>query len=112
MALRACNKHGIYERVGITNGCPRCKADTAKVYDKVKRDSQLNTFYQGKAWKDVRVKQLKAYPLCIECKREAKIVDHVKEIRDGGAKYAMDNLQSMCVSCHNSKTARERKERG
>jgi 5-methylcytosine-specific restriction protein A len=34
-------------------------------------------------------------------------VDHVQPIKEGGARFDAANLQSLCVSCHNAKTARE-----
>lgn len=109
--LRVCNKHGIYQKETVSGGCPECKQVSAKIYDSTKRDSELNKFYQSKGWKHIRDRQLMKNPLCVECGRPAKIADHIKEIKDGGAKLSLDNLQSMCVSCHNTKTAKERKDR-
>lgn len=43
---------------------------------------------------------------------EAVIVDHVVELKDGGAELSPDNSMSLCRSCHNKKTAREKKRRG
>lgn len=37
----------------------------------------------------------------------AVVVDHVVPIKDGGARFDWVNLQSLCVSCHNRKTATE-----
>ncbi len=37
----------------------------------------------------------------------ARVVDHVVPVKDGGARYLASNLQALCVSCHNRKTARE-----
>jgi 5-methylcytosine-specific restriction endonuclease McrA len=37
------------------------------------------------------------------------MVDHIKPIKNGGDLMAMDNLQSLCVSCHNRKKAKEMK---
>jgi 5-methylcytosine-specific restriction endonuclease McrA len=42
----------------------------------------------------------------------AKIVDHIKEIKDGGDRLSLENLQSMCIPCHNIKTAKEKQHRG
>lgn len=109
--LRVCNKHGIYRKESISSGCPQCKKVSAKIYDATQRDSEANKFYQSKEWKQLRDRQLRRNPLCIECGRQAKIADHIKEIKDGGAKLSLENLQSMCVSCHNSKTAKKRKDR-
>ncbi|XPS83916.1 HNH endonuclease domain protein [Desulfosarcina variabilis str. Montpellier] len=35
------------------------------------------------------------------------IVDHIVELKDGGAPLSEDNVQSLCRSCHQRKTARE-----
>lgn len=51
-------------------------------------------------------------PLCVECMRKgitapADVVDHIVALRQGGAKYDMDNLQPLCHQCHGRKTVRE-----
>ncbi len=38
--------------------------------------------------------------------RLADLVDHVRELEDGGAEVAIDNLMSLCRRCHASKTKR------
>lgn len=50
--------------------------------------------------------------LCIECYKKGKIVpfhtkDHKVRIEDGGARFDLSNIQSLCLSCHNSKSAKE-----
>ena len=49
-------------------------------------------------------------PICIECERNdristAEVVDHIKEIADGGSVWDISNLQSLCDRCHRTKTA-------
>lgn len=39
------------------------------------------------------------------------IVDHIVELRDGGAEYSPENLRLLCLSCHGRKTNRERAKR-
>lgn len=61
----------------------------------------------------MRAVKLRHNPLCEECLRHGRItlatlVDHIVPIKKGGACLDMDNLQSMCDSCHNRKTAKER----
>jgi len=34
------------------------------------------------------------------------MVDHIREISDGGAQLDSSNLQSLCSACHAAKTAR------
>jgi 5-methylcytosine-specific restriction protein A len=38
---------------------------------------------------------------------EAKEVDHIKPISEGGEAFDIGNLQSLCVSCHAKKSAKE-----
>lgn len=69
-------------------------------------------FYCSDVWKKLRLKQLAKQPLCEECLRHgkitpAKIVDHIKPINFGGEKLDINNLQSLCVSCHSRKSALE-----
>jgi len=70
-------------------------------------------FYQSPRWRRLRALILQSEPLCRECKRkglitEAKVLDHILSIRNGGAKLEENNLQPMCHSCHNTKSAKER----
>jgi 5-methylcytosine-specific restriction protein A len=37
----------------------------------------------------------------------AKVVDHILPIKKGGERFERSNLQSLCVPCHNAKTASE-----
>ena len=55
-------------------------------------------------------------PLCAECDRHAlvtpgEVVDHVKELKDGGDPWDPDNLQTLCKECHAKKTGEEVKKR-
>jgi 5-methylcytosine-specific restriction protein A len=50
--------------------------------------------------------------LCLHCEEEGKVVpadvvDHIKPIKQGGAKLSHNNIQSLCHSCHNKKTYEE-----
>lgn len=69
-------------------------------------------FYQSKDWRVLRAAVLRESPLCVVCKAKdhliaAGVVDHVVPLKDGGARFDRANLQPLCVSCHNRKTARE-----
>ena len=37
----------------------------------------------------------------------ARVVDHITPIKDGGERFCWSNLQPLCISCHNRKTAKE-----
>lgn len=69
-------------------------------------------FYQSTAWRAVRAAFLREHPVCARCSALGRVVaavvaDHVVPLKDGGARFDWSNLQALCVSCHNSKTARE-----
>lgn len=69
-------------------------------------------FYKKANWKRLRQMQLNQEPLCRECKKqgkvkEATVVDHIIPIEEGGPRYDMLNLQSLCESHHNQKSAKE-----
>ena len=66
-------------------------------------------FYHSAEWKKVRDLQLMQHPICQECERlgrvtPATVVDHINE---GGDRLDQRNLQSLCETCHNRKSARE-----
>jgi len=109
MSKRICPVHGVYE--ANTNGCPSCKRQSSKHYDKTIRNTEVSKFYQSAAWKIARAMHLRAEPLCVVCMDPAQIVDHIVEIKDGGCRLCDDNLQSMCLACHNAKTKRAARER-
>ena len=52
--------------------------------------------------------------LCVRCNREgfvnsAEAVHHIRHIRKGGDPWDIDNLQSLCRTCHEGEhTAKER----
>lgn len=59
-------------------------------------------------WRKMRAAQLTKSPLCVYCESKgivtaAKIADHIKAVRLGGEFWNENNLQSLCVSCHNAK---------
>jgi 5-methylcytosine-specific restriction endonuclease McrA len=72
--------------------------------------------YSSNRWKVLRNELRKEKPYCEHCgvtaKQKRLMVDHIKEIRDGGAPFDKANLQVLCDSCHASKTQKERMKRG
>lgn len=65
-------------------------------------------WYKTAAWHRLRYKQLSREPLCRFCQDNGKVVagnvaDHIKPHR-GDAKlfYLLDNLQTLCGSCHSA----------
>jgi 5-methylcytosine-specific restriction protein A len=75
-------------------------------------------FYQSPEWKALRRAHLLGNPLCEECKKNnkisvARIVDHIDEIQNSPYKCLdSDNLQSLCMLCHNRKSAQTYNRKG
>lgn len=85
-----------------------------KQYDHHYHDGKL--IYSSSRWVKLRVQYLRHNPLCCYCQKRgvitpAVIVDHVKEIADGGEIWDIENLQGLCAACHNTKTGEEVKKR-
>ncbi|MBO3702953.1 MAG: HNH endonuclease [Candidatus Accumulibacter sp.] len=93
--------------------CDAHRAGQHRDYGRARRrfDTELGC-YQSAKWRAVRAALLRAHPVCQLCAARgllvpAKVVDHVLPIKDGGARYDESNLERICTSCHNAKTARE-----
>ena len=87
-----------------------------------KTKEQKLKFYKSKEWKAIRVRVLKRDNYeCQECKRNGLVytdahdpekhkrldVDHIKEIyTHPELALEMDNLQTLCIPCHNKKHKR------
>ena len=87
------------------------KKDSTKHYDKYKRNTANSKFYHSAQWKRLREIHLNKEPLCFICQVPGEIADHIKEITDGGCATCLDNLQTFCKPCHNTKTAKAAKTR-
>jgi hypothetical protein len=65
-------------------------------------------------WRTIRNRALRRDNwLCVECARKgkyvrAKEVHHVIEIVDGGDEFDVNNTESLCHRCHQSKTRQNR----
>ena len=101
-----CDDHKDYEKSVKAN------------YEKCKGKS--DDFYRSTKWRKFRhwYVNVKGNSLCVKCLEEGrgpvtmKILDHIKEIKDGGAKLDPENVQSLCQECHNRVTAERKKLRG
>jgi 5-methylcytosine-specific restriction protein A len=109
--LRPCNHPGCPELVA-SGYCPKHqKASKARRAGKV-----TDPFYKTARWRKVRDRYLRRQPLCESCAargitKQADMVDHRQEIRDGGPKLDPENLQALCWACHGRKTADARAAR-
>lgn len=72
-------------------------------------------YYDTKAWKKLRLRQLNKEPLCCMCKAigyitPAEVVDHIEPHRGKHSKfYDESNLQSLCKQCHDRHKQRQEK---
>ena len=96
---------------------PRCpKHQHKKHMLEHQTDDNGRYIYHTSQWKRLRLQKLAQNPMCEHCEIEGRavaavMVDHVKEISDGGDAYDIGNLQSLCYRHHAIKTGRERKRR-
>lgn len=74
-------------------------------------------FYNSGPWRRLRKQQIKIAPFCevhltkqelIDCTFGTPI-DHLVPITEGGARLAMENLLTLCETCHSRKSALESK---
>jgi len=75
---------------------------------------KAQAFYNSPTWRALSRAKRQVDPLCVACYKAGKVqagavVDHIKPISQGGALLDWGNLQTLCVSCHNSKSSKERK---
>lgn len=68
-------------------------------------DEKEQKFYKSYTWKRLREQKLNKNSLCEMCLKEGKtikaeIVHHITDLRKGGSKLSIDNLVSVCFSCH------------
>ena len=86
-----------------------------KDYDFSKREARQK-FYHSKEWKILRNFMLSRQPLCDHCLKKDRItvateVDHIRDIKDAPElRLSMNNLRTLCQSCHNTKSARDHSE--
>jgi 5-methylcytosine-specific restriction protein A len=77
---------------------------------------ETDAFYLSVQWRKFREWYLSRHPLCEQCEKEGRLtraamVDHIIEIKDGGALTSEDNAMSMCLKCHGKKTAKAKNHR-
>ncbi len=66
----------------------------------------------GRKLQRLRTELFTAKPLCAECERHGRVRlaserDHITPLYEGGADVA-DNVQGLCVECHEAKSLQER----
>ena len=108
---KICSIHGIY----TTKECESCKKEKAKSYNDTARDKESAKIYNSTRWRKIRKYILKRDGgICQICGRSEKsmIVDHIQELKDRpDLAWSYSNLTTLCRSCHNIKTAKEKERR-
>ena len=73
--------------------------------------------YQSYRWRELSKAKRKSSPICEECLRlgvrnakPSQMTDHIVPINLGGDPWAWDNLQALCNSHHNRKSAKDKKK--
>ncbi|MBL4808211.1 MAG: HNH endonuclease [Rhodobacteraceae bacterium] len=121
MVLRLCGYAGCQEYATDRTRCVEhaVERDAKEAERKAKIDMNrkggaFRRLYNGKQWRAASKNQLRNNPLCAECETfglvtSASVVDHIESHRHASLKLFWDrhNWQSLCIPCHNRKTARE-----
>lgn len=84
-------------------------------YKRIDKRLDANRLYASKQWQRTRTLQLSKQPLCVGCLADGIVtsaidIDHVFPWqRIGKQAFFLNMFQSLCHSCHSSKTSLERK---
>jgi 5-methylcytosine-specific restriction enzyme A len=82
----------------------------SRSYEIHQRDHVVARLYHTKQWKALRVNHLRSNPFCVQCSSTRQLeVDHIIE-HAGNPDLFFDetNLQTLCKSCHSTKTLKGR----
>jgi 5-methylcytosine-specific restriction endonuclease McrA len=80
-------------------------------YDKERGNSYQRGY--NSQWRQARLDYLSSNPLCVHCQSQgivkaASVVDHIQPHKgDQDLFWDEANWQALCLSCHNSKTAKK-----
>jgi 5-methylcytosine-specific restriction enzyme A len=119
--LRPCNKVGCHnltrERYCEQHKQINERSERDKYYDRYKRNKKSKEFYNSTEWLKVRQAALaRDKYLCVHCLKsnritKADVVDHIIPITvDWCKRLSLDNLQSLCHTCHNRKTTEDKRK--
>lgn len=83
----------------------RCAQHEVKASDRRQHDPAQRKFYSSARWRQLSLAVRMAEPMCRECRdAPSESVDHINgDWRDN----RRDNLQALCMTCHNRKSGRD-----
>lgn len=112
--MRPCAEIGCGKLTEKTYCKPHQKIDeenrkkSTQIYNRYGRDSVIDAFYKSKEWKQMRALAFERdNGLCQRCLKKgilkvANVVHHIVEVRDDWSlRLVLENLESLCHSCHN-----------
>lgn len=108
-----CRYPGCAQVLNVPGYCDAHRSLMHRDYGRARREFDAEVgFYRTARWRNTRVAVLRDNPLCCKCQSKgilklATVVDHITPIKQGGERFERSNLQSLCVPCHNAKTASE-----
>lgn len=94
----------------------RQKKDSKSLKPQPRSTNEHIKFYNSKRWRSLRNYYISMFPLCELCEKqnyivEGECVDHIKPMRFGGSEVSLSNLQTLCNSCHATKSGIESQQR-
>lgn len=125
LKLCRCNKPIPIQDKTCSN-CSSSRSESNRLYDKHVRDKQYTRFYNSKSWGVLAdLVRMEQHGLCQMCLKDNKlttgtsdsngnfkrnIVDHKIPIKvDWSKRLNKNNCWVLCLSCHNKKTAEDKK---
>jgi len=78
---------------------------------------ETDPFYLSPSWRRFRNWYAANHPFCQMCEEQdgvlttLDVVDHIVELKDGGARLSEENVMSLCHRHHNMKSAEEKHKR-
>ena len=107
-APKPCSQAGC--GVVVRDGTNRCDKHKREAWAKKPNATKRVT---GRKLQAMRERLFNSNPLCAECERQGRTTlatqrDHIKPLAEGGADND-DNVQGLCVACHDIKSKAESK---
>ena len=109
---KACGTRGCPGVAEVGAFCPACIQAKARAYDGQRGNA--NTRGYTKIWRTYARNYLALHRRCVKCGKRSQHVDHSIPVKGPADPlfWKRENHQALCMSCHSSKTQRERKETG